>query len=163
MKVLVSVGTTAFDLLVGLMDTILFKGNYDVRFQIGPGIVIPRNFEYFRFSSMFSELVDESDLIITHAGAGNVYSMLERRKKLVVVPNIQRKDQHQLELARFLENQNYAKTLYLNEDVVANIPDHEPEILSILTSAVHSEFNEYRIDKFDGINDILSFFKYPVK
>ena len=85
MNILVTDGTTAFDELIAVIDE-KFEGDKSVDIVAqtsSSSIYTPKNFESFRFSDDFQSYVDSADLIVTHAGAGSVYSMLENRKKLV--------------------------------------------------------------------------------
>ena len=52
------------------------------------------------------------DLIISHAGAGSIYSVLELRRPLIVIPDMIRIDKHQTEMARFVTESNYAEVAY---------------------------------------------------
>ena len=49
------------------------------------------------------------DLAISHAGAGTIFTFLEHSVPLVVVPNMQRIDKHQEDIANYLVAKNYAK------------------------------------------------------
>jgi len=105
-KVLVTVGTTAFDSMIEYLDV-----NFDFNnaiFQIGPGTYFPTKHPFIKFQRNLENDYVNFDIIITHAGAGTVYACLERKKKLIVVPNLERVDSHQLELAIFLRKYNYA-------------------------------------------------------
>jgi beta-1,4-N-acetylglucosaminyltransferase len=104
--ILVTVGTTAFDSLIRQIDTSISL-DLDIRLQIANGNYLPQNFSWFRFSSAISSLYEEADFIICHAGAGTVYRLLEMRKKIIVVPNLNRSDPHQRELAFFVESNRY--------------------------------------------------------
>ncbi|NMU71939.1 glycosyltransferase, partial [Vibrio parahaemolyticus] len=109
-NILVTVGTTAFDVLITVIDE-SFKHDQSVNIiaQISSSSnYTPKYIESFEFSDDFDSFVESADIIITHAGAGSVYSMLEKGKKLVVVPNLTRVDDHQLELAKYVQNNNFA-------------------------------------------------------
>ena len=91
-----------FDELVKAVDMLVISG-HDVRFQIGHGArYTPRNYAYDRYMKDFDSVIEKSDLIITHAGAGNVFSILEMRKRVLVVPNLLRTDKHQSDLGDIL-------------------------------------------------------------
>lgn len=113
MKVLVTVGSSSFDSLVCAVDSIanLFP-NYEFTFQISNGKHIPTNGDFFSFSNSFSQYIDNADIIITHAGAGTVFELLEKHKKCIVIPNYERIDQHQSDLASFIEKNNLAIVCY---------------------------------------------------
>ena len=46
--------------------------------------------------------MDQSDLVIGHAGAGTTLDALSRHKKLILVPNRALMDDHQMELCAVL-------------------------------------------------------------
>ena len=106
-KVLVTVGTYKFDELIKKIDEIASEKKIEFVCQIGQGKYIPKNCESFSFSTNFAEKVDNSELIITHAGAGTIYSLLENKKNLIVVPNVNRVDKHQLEIAKYVSDNKY--------------------------------------------------------
>ena len=109
MKVLVTVGSSSFDSLVCAVDCIAnLLPNYEFIFQISNGKYTPTNGDFFSFSNMFSQYIDNADIVITHAGAGTVFELLEKHKKCIVIPNYERIDQHQSDLASFIEKNNLA-------------------------------------------------------
>ncbi len=107
MRALLTVGTAHFDDLVRTVDSNLPEG-WIVQAQIADGEFQPINMEWFRFKDSLTEDYEQADIVICHAGAGTIYQCLEAGKRLVVVPNTSRSDKHQLEIARFLEQNNYA-------------------------------------------------------
>ena len=109
MQILVTVGTTPFNSLIRWSDSQL--GDHSVVFQISSGSYKPNNGKWLRFGDI-DPLYEWADIIITHAGAGSVYSLLEKGKKIVVVPNLERRDPHQLELANYIEKCRYAYVLH---------------------------------------------------
>src|SRR5690606_1903962 len=68
--------------------------------------------ESFSFCNDFDRYVQWADVIVTHAGAGSVYSMLEAGKDIIVVPNIQRVDKHQLEIAEYVDSNRFGLVCY---------------------------------------------------
>lgn len=110
MKILVSVGTGRFDTLVSLFE----NSNLDCVIQYGSGSPSLKK-ESFSFVDNFSSLVSEFDYIVTHCGAGNIYGMLLRGHKLVVVPNLERSDSHQLELFEYLKENSFCACLKIEE------------------------------------------------
>jgi UDP-N-acetylglucosamine transferase subunit ALG13 len=57
----------------------------------------------------------EYDLIITHAGAGTVFYLLNCKLPFIAIPNVERRDQHQVELYNWLKNNNYSQTALVQE------------------------------------------------
>uniref|UniRef100_A0A4X2LPQ8 UDP-N-acetylglucosamine transferase subunit ALG13 n=1 Tax=Vombatus ursinus TaxID=29139 RepID=A0A4X2LPQ8_VOMUR len=82
--------------------------------QIGGGRVVPDSFDstsfsliVYRYKCASRKTIRDSNLIISHAGAGNCLEPLEEGKSLVVVVNEKLMDNHQLELARQLHKEGY--------------------------------------------------------
>ena len=126
-QLLVTVGTTNFDLLLNSLDTkefyntLITHGYNSVIFQKGNGSFVP-NKENFcgikvkteTFVSNFENLIEESDLIISHAGAGSILEGLRHKKRLIVCANPSLMDDHQKELASELHKGNF---LWFCEDL----------------------------------------------
>ncbi|WP_415837668.1 PssE/Cps14G family polysaccharide biosynthesis glycosyltransferase, partial [Shewanella livingstonensis] len=68
----------------------------------------PRNGSFFSFANEINELYDSADLIITHAGAGSIYTLLEMNKKIIIVPNFERVDKHQSDIANYMAINKHA-------------------------------------------------------
>lgn len=141
MKILVTVGTTQFNELIKYID-LNIKG-HRVVFQIASGNYIPINHTYFTFRDDFDSYIKDSDIVITHAGAGSVYSLLEMGKKVIVIPNLQRVDKHQKELARFVEMNDYAYVAWNLE-----------QIDSLINSIEDKHFKVYNKDSFNKVDEI---------
>lgn len=127
-KILVTVGTTAFDGLIEFLDTTYKWPN--AIFQIGPGRYIPTRHKYSRFINNLESEYEKYDLILCHAGAGTIYNCLERGLKIVVVPNLERKDPHQIEIANYLKRKNYAlvaKSFRDFDSVLQKVANYQPE------------------------------------
>jgi beta-1,4-N-acetylglucosaminyltransferase len=107
MRILVTVGTSPFDRLISMIDEKVSSKTYDITCQISSGNYIPKHHQHFRFSDAFRLKIQQSDIIITHGGAGTVFQLLEMNKKIIVVPNLDRIDNHQLDLAEFIQSNNY--------------------------------------------------------
>ena len=140
-NVFVTVGTTEFDELIQVVDqTCGNQQGLQVVAQVSrSSIHKPVNIDYFEFSNDVASYIDKADVIITHAGAGSVYSMLEKGKKIIVVPNLSRVDSHQIELANHVEKNNFA------------IFCRELNDLSRLIYLMNSrDFNPYKKEDFFG-------------
>jgi beta-1,4-N-acetylglucosaminyltransferase len=107
MKILVTVGTSPFDRLIKAIDEQISTQKYDITCQISNGNYIPTNHQYFRFDNAFKLRIQQSDIVITHGGAGTVFQLLEMNKRIIVVPNMDRVDNHQMDLADYIQNNNY--------------------------------------------------------
>ncbi|MUK77033.1 hypothetical protein GNP84_09015 [Aliivibrio fischeri] len=150
MNILVTVGTTAFDVLIETIDK-SFECDKSVNIiaQISSSSsYTPKNFQSFAYSEEFQSYVDSAELIVTHAGAGSVYSMLENSKKLVVVPNLTRADNHQLELAKYVQDNNFAVSCFDLNDIE-----------SCIIRAKNTDFEPYQCEKFFGHSIIRELLK----
>lgn len=99
---LITVGTSKFDRLFRAVDSSVLLRKYRVICQIGVGSYLPSVGQVIRHSDRFDNIFASADLIICHAGIGTVFEGLRLKKRLVVVPNNDRVDKHQNELAKYL-------------------------------------------------------------
>ncbi len=117
---LVTVGTTRFDKLTQLVDTVEFQtlvrdrlhvGTLQV--QSGDSVTVPcsrvsgLSVESFRFAPTLSDYMRRADLIITHCGAGTILEILRLDKPAIAVVNDTLLDNHQTELAHGMFRNQY--------------------------------------------------------
>jgi beta-1,4-N-acetylglucosaminyltransferase len=140
--VFVTVGSTSFDDLISAVHSTtilkeLKQQGYDqVIYQIGRGIFIPKNKNndiiqvmYFRSKPSIAPYIQNAGLVICHAGVGTVMETLRMKKKVIVVVNPSLMDNHQLEVAAALEEDEH---IYLCrspnniELVLTKIKDNTP-------------------------------------
>ncbi len=105
-RVLVTVGTTTFPSLVRYFDRP--APCCDVVIQHADPARTLRHARGFAFSDQLQEWYAWADVVVTHAGAGTVYALLEARRRVVVVPNLERVDKHQRDLASHVATRGYA-------------------------------------------------------
>jgi len=146
MKIFVTVGTTKFDTLIEFLDENLNK-SYEVLFQISDGTYIPKNFPYIIYSDDINTLYKEHDYVITHAGAGTIYKLLDLKKKLIVVPNLDRIDQHQTDIADFVDSNGYA----ISCSDFNNIPDS----LELLPKKEFTQYEKHMFFKTKEVCEII--------
>lgn len=111
-KVLVLTGTGGFDQLVETIDTFAKDNLYEFHFQIGLGTYIPKNDQYVTMLDNVVSYASGFDYIISHAGVGIVFELLTNGISPIVVPNVQRTDHHQLELAEFLKSNSITEVVF---------------------------------------------------
>ena len=111
MKVLVTVGTTRFDSLISAVEHSLILNQHEVLVQCAEGLQSER-YNCTKFIENIDEAYCSADLVITHAGAGSVFRLLECEANILVVPNLERQDDHQNELARFVDENQYGLVCY---------------------------------------------------
>lgn len=146
MKIFVTVGTTKFDSLVAAIDEKLKNSNYDIVLQISDGKYLPKNFEYFDYTNSIQKYFEESDIVITHAGAGSIYELLELGKKIIIVPNLDRIDKHQTDIANYMDSNLYAKTLSSFD-----------ELLETIEYVRTQDFKKFKKESFFMTKEILDF------
>ena len=144
-KVFVTVGTTPFDRLVRHIDKHFAADRYDITFQISERAkYIPRNFGSFSYVSNVLRPYQDADMVICHAGAGTVFTLLELKQKIIVCPNTARRDKHQDDLAFWVRRNAFGEACF-------ELPKLEQTVehLSSISLA------EYRREEFFGYQMII--------
>jgi len=145
-RILVTVGTTKFDGLMRYVDEHFRDSSYQFTLQTANGDYTPVHFPYFNFSDEIETYYRNCDLVISHAGAGSIYRLLELQKKIIVVPNLERYDKHQLDITRFMSEKNYVLT-------VSNFD----ELADTITRSETHQFDRFRKQDFFVADEILNF------
>lgn len=143
MKVFVTVGNTPYNTLIQALDELVDPKKYDLTIQIANGDYIPKNHHFIHFTDNIEHYYQEAEVVVSHAGAGSTFQLLEMRKKLVVVPNFDRVDDHQLDLADFVAKNNYACVCY-----------ELSKIDECLKDVMAKRYDDYTHHKFSGFADI---------
>lgn len=146
MKILVTLGTTRFDSLIKFIDENISDNDYEIIMQIADGVYKPKNFEYFTYIEDIKSYYENSDLIICHAGAGTIYQLLEMKKKLIIVPNLDRIDKHQSDISNFMNKNNYALTI-----------ENYNEIKNKIELSKNIKLDEFVKDPFFKVKEIHDF------
>ena len=119
--IFVTVGThyLGFERLIMEMDEIAGKIDEKVIAQIGSTKYKPKNMKYFTFvedEKEILELYQEARVVVSHAGAGTLLTILNYNKPAVIVPRLHKFnehiDDHQLELTDVLKDQGKAIGVY---------------------------------------------------
>ncbi|NCC55803.1 MAG: capsular biosynthesis protein CpsG [Erysipelotrichia bacterium] len=122
--ILICVGASEYglDRLLRYIDELCDEGFFHdetIVAQKGNAKYQPRNYTSFDLIGRadFQKYIDQSDIIITHAGTGSVIPPLKQGKKIIVFPRLQKYkehvDDHQLELANVFSEGGY--TLYADD------------------------------------------------
>lgn len=131
MKVFITVGTTPFDELIRSVDSIAPNFvDWSFTYQISEGSYTPKSGIYFKFVENIDDFYKDSDVVITHAGAGSIYRLLELNKKIVVAPNLVRVDKHQSDIANYMGKNGHVLLLSdLNNslDIMESIEEFSPK------------------------------------
>jgi beta-1,4-N-acetylglucosaminyltransferase len=153
-KVFITVGTTPFDKLIRICDLNLDPGKFQCIAQVSEfSSYLPKNIEVFPFINDVSLHLKSADLIISHAGAGNVYSILEKHLKVIFVPNNTLKDGHQEDICRFIEENHFASVYRLNSN---------ESLTEKIGYTITEKFQIYTNDKTDDlVHSIYQILKRP--
>lgn len=133
--IFVTVGTAAkgidFTRLIEAMDRVAGKLGIDVLIQRGMADYEPRHARHVRFVRYDEalELFRECDFLVAHCGAGTVLNALRFGKPMILVPR--RIDQgeldvddHQVQLAREIENMQGVRLVWDVEDLEEAVRDY---------------------------------------
>jgi len=101
-----------FDDLTKKLDEINKNNEFDVTIQIGKGKYTPKNLNYFKFTNDMDKYYDWADLVITHTGAGTIFELLNKHKKIIAVANRLAVNNHELVIE--LSNLGIIKFLGVN-------------------------------------------------
>ena len=145
MNIFVTVGHTHYNMLFKAVNEQLSPDKYRVVNQISDGDYLPSKHEHFPYTDNIEVQIEQADVVITHAGAGSVFHLLEIGKPVVVVPNFERVDEHQKDLADFVSHNNYAS-------VCRDLSLLEQNVLS----AVNDKYSPYKTNPFHGYATILA-------
>jgi beta-1,4-N-acetylglucosaminyltransferase len=152
MSILVTVGTTPFDELIEEVDS----GDHAARafLQIASGAYTPKVARWGRFVDDFQNRCKAADIVVCHGGAGSVFGLLQSGVCPIVVPNLVRRDVHQVELGRWLERNRYAPVAWNLSEVNALISCYDIEVASYRRFDVEPYFFAEQLN--DDIRGALS-------
>lgn len=105
-KIFVTTGSILdFDLLIEEIDKININNEFDIICQTGIGKYIPKTAKHFNFKETLDKEISCADIVITHTGAGTIFELLEKNKKIICISNPKAIDNH--ELAKKLSDEKY--------------------------------------------------------
>ena len=129
MKILVTTGTGKFNSLVtSVLDCSgLIKSKIDVQCGVSADMFLSEypDIKFYNFIDDLTSKIFDYDLVISHCGAGNVFHMLENSINFIAVPNLERHDKHQLELANYLHNNNLCPVCFDVSDILKFILNYD--------------------------------------
>lgn len=148
-KVFVTVGTTSFPSLVRFFDRP--SKRCEIVIQTADPTYKAVSAKCFTYTNDIDRYYSWADVIVTHAGAGSVYALLEARYTIVVVPNLERADKHQLELANYIEANQYAM-------VVKELCDYKThdELIEASVQITTRQYVKKPFNKGEFLVDLLS-------
>ena len=156
MKIFLSVGTQKFpfDRLVKMVDRAVndHASIYTAYGQTGYSTYTPVSFKSKPFLQRdeFDSLIRDSDLIITHGGVSTIVTGLKYKKKIIVVPRLQKYgehvDDHQKQICDAFGEKGFVLTVNDGDDIWEAIQKSE-----------HFHFQPYISHRLDMINMIENF------
>lgn len=143
-----------FNRLLQKIDDLIEKGIIvtPVYAQIGYSNYKPKNYRYKKFLNRgeFSNLMRDSDLVITHGGTGAIISALKYNKKVIAVPRLKRYgehvDDHQLQITTLFSNLKYIESAVEVdelESLICGIDKKEFKIYESQTQAILTSIDEF--------------------
>ena len=93
----------------------------------------PKNYEYKDFLTQdeFNNKIEESDLVITHAGTGVIINAIKRGKKVIGVPRLAKYnvhvDDHQVQLLKEFKELNYIEVAKDTDELKEKIKNIDNE------------------------------------
>lgn len=129
--IFVTVGSMLpFDRLIRTMDAWSARHpEVEVHAQIGEGAFAPRHMKWDRMltGTRFKAMVAASELIVAHAGTGSVFTALEARKPILLVPRYaslkEHTTDHQLHTANWLRSISAIAIAELNDNIDQKIEE----------------------------------------
>lgn len=115
-----------FNRLLKEIDLMVQNGNInnDVIAQTGFSTYKPHNYTYFKFLDRitYDKYIEQSDMVITHAGVGSILEAKRNNKPVIVVPRLMKYnehvDNHQCEIAKAFSK----KKLVFECEELSNLP-----------------------------------------
>ena len=150
-KIFVTTGSVLeFDELIKQLDKINLNKQYNITAQIGKGKYIPKHLNYFKYSKDLNKYFDWADIVITHTGAGTLFELLEKNKKIICISNPKATDNH--ELAEKLDKNKYLLFVdWNNKDELKN------NIIKIINNKF--KFKSYKNTKSTIGSEIIKYIK----
>lgn len=133
--IFVTTGTDprGFERLVRKMDEIAGRVDEEVIAQIAGTRYVPRNAEYFDFTTEqeIKELCRKARVVVTHGGVGIILNALQQGTPIVVVPRLKKYaeviDDHQLYLVQELEKAGKITAVYDVEELEEALKKIDPK------------------------------------
>lgn len=131
--IFVTVGSQKFQFnrLLKAVDELCAEGKIEeeVFAQVGYSDYEPKKYPYKHFLNWqeFAEMMDKSDIVITHGGTGAIISAIKRGKKVIAIPRLakyqEHVDDHQLQLVEQFSEMNLIHVCLKCDDLGRSIDD----------------------------------------
>lgn len=143
-----------FNRLLKSVDELIEGGlDEEVFAQIGYSNYKPKNYKYKEFLDReeFSEVINCSDIVITHGGTGAIIGAVKKRKKVIAVPRLakygEHVDDHQLQLV----------SQFRELDLIYSCEDGD--LKSAIETVKKTKYKEYESNTQTIINSLEEFIK----
>ena len=143
-----------FNRLLKSVDELIEGGlDEEVFAQIGYSNYKPKNYKYKEFLDReeFSEVINCSDIVITHGGTGAIIGAVKKRKKVIAVPRLakygEHVDDHQLQLV----------SQFRELDLIYSCEDGD--LKSAIETVKKKKYKEYESNTQTIMNSLEEFIK----
>ena len=146
MKIFVTVGTTEFHQLTDALATTEYLAGHELTIQCGSvrpkekreGVVV------FDYTNCISNLIENADLIISHAAAGTRLDVLGHSKPHIMVCNDSLAGNHQMEMVRANKRNQSCRVFECVEDFLeylktANLEEECKKMSQFITNQAAGE------------------------
>lgn len=143
--ILITLGTQKFQCnrLLRAIDQLVHTKRIEeeIYAQIGFSDYRPQYFPFCKFldANRFEEIIEKSDLIITHSGVGTIIDALKRKKKVLVYPRLQKYqehvDDHQIEIGEAFESRGLVVCCQEKDNLLEKIE----EARNLVVKEFHSD------------------------
>lgn len=150
--IFITIGTQIpFDRFIKIIDELAENISDTFYVQALAGNYTPKNFNVVEFINPdeFDRIVQESSLIISHAGIGSILSAMEYNKPIIIFPRLaslkEHRNEHQMATAKAMEEKKYTYVAYNKQD-----------LLDLLTTKnLHPLNKGEKIGSYNILNGIL--------
>ena len=144
-----------FNRLLKKLDELVENGLKDEIFaQIGYSDYKPKNYYYKEFLDRdeFKEIMNKSNIVITHGGTGAIITAVKQNKKVIAIPRLakygEHVDDHQVQLVKEFEESGIIKAVY-----------DEHHLKNALEEINNLKFQIYKSNTNIIVNDIDNFIR----
>lgn len=155
MRILVATGTQKFKFnrLLMLMEDVARDEGFEIFAQTGNSDYEPTNYSFKPFLSEdeFKNMIENSDVVVTHGGVSTIILALKLSKRIVVVPRLAKYgehiDNHQTQIADAFSAKNLVVTYH----------DGHRDIQESIRAALAMKTQEYESNR-DGFISVITRF-----
>ena len=123
--------------------------------QIGYSDYKPNHYDYKEFLDRdeFSNIMDQSDIVITHGGTGAIIGAVKKEKKVIAVPRLsqygEHVDDHQLQIVSQFNQNNLIKTCDVSDikEALLDIKQHTFEKFESNTDVIINSIDQFIKEK----------------